>query len=113
MDSSIPQILADLDKALEKALAAGDAAGAAAIRQRIAYYEEGGEPELRPIRRTWGGKREGAGRPALYQEPMVECTVTLPPDIADALREMGAGNLSAGVRKLWEMWRESSTRVSG
>ncbi|MFA4973469.1 MAG: hypothetical protein WC683_12695 [bacterium] len=99
--------MTDLDKALAQALAAGDAAGAAAIRQRIAYYENGGEPELRPIR-NWGGKREGAGRPALYQEPMVEYTVTLPPDMADALRELGGGNLSAGVRKLasallWEM----------
>lgn len=42
--SSTAQLLADLDRALEQALAADDAAGAARIRRRLAYYESDGMP---------------------------------------------------------------------
>jgi hypothetical protein len=52
---------------------------------------------------AWGGKREGAGRPALFPaEPTVRATVTLPAALAERLRELGAGNLSAGIRRLAE-----------
>jgi hypothetical protein len=52
---------------------------------------------------TWGGKREGAGRPALFPaEPTVRATVTLPAALAARLRELGNGNLSAGIRRLAE-----------
>lgn len=93
------QILCDLDRALEQALAADDAAGAARIRKRIAYYESGGAPEMEPRFRAPGG-----GRRPLYGEPMEDRMVRLPAEAIADLTELGDGNLSAGVRLLWERW---------
>ena len=52
--------------------------------------------------KTWGGKREGAGRPPLSSSPTVRVTVTLPAPLAERLRELGGGNASEGVRRLLE-----------
>jgi len=51
---------------------------------------------------THGGQREGAGRKTLYDEPMLKITVTLPPACVVALRDLGGGNVSLGIRKLSE-----------
>ena len=49
-----------------------------------------------------GGLRPGAGRKAIYNERMISVTVRLPSAYAEAIRKYGAGNLSAGIRRLWE-----------
>ena len=54
------------------------------------------------VAETWGGKREGAGRPPLSSSPTVRVTVTLPAPLAERLRELGGGNASEGVRRLLE-----------
>jgi len=51
-------------------------------------------------KRTHGGQREGAGRKLIYDQKMVKITVTLPPACVDALRDLGEGNVSLGIRKL-------------
>jgi len=56
---------------------------------------------------NWGGSREGAGRPALSDEPTVRKTVTLPESVAAFLEDAGDGNASAGVRKLAEAAMEN------
>lgn len=50
--------------------------------------------------KTWGGKREGAGRPPLSTSATVRMTITLPAPLAEQLRELGGGNASQGVRLL-------------
>jgi len=47
-----------------------------------------------------GGSRLGAGRKPIGNEPMVQRTVTLPPDTITTLEGLGDGNLSAGIRRL-------------
>jgi hypothetical protein len=48
-----------------------------------------------------GGKRDGAGRPALPKgEALERVTVMLPVDLLDWAREEGRGNVSAGLRRL-------------
>lgn len=44
--------------------------------------------------------KAGAGRPPLSAAPTVRVTVTLPAPLVERLRELGAGNVSAGVRRL-------------
>ena len=46
-----------------------------------------------------GGKREGAGKPALYEKPMKRYNVILDDDTVKLLKKIGKGNLSAGIRK--------------
>lgn len=63
-------------------------------------------------KRQWGGKREGAGRPPIAGEPMQVYEVTLPPSVADYIRQLGTpigdqqGNLSDGIRRLAE-WHQA------
>lgn len=49
-----------------------------------------------------GGKREGAGRKPVGHLPAVRKTVTLPPEHIEYLIDLGAGNLSLGIRRLIE-----------
>ena len=49
-----------------------------------------------------GGRRSGAGRPSAYREPLVRKTVTLPVSYVEQLTAFGAGNLSEGIRLLFE-----------
>jgi hypothetical protein len=47
-----------------------------------------------------GGKREGAGRPPLTNEPTVKVSVRLPESVAAQLKQAGNGNISEGVRTM-------------
>ncbi len=51
---------------------------------------------------NWGGKRTpGPGKRiggVPVENPMVRATVTLPPQMIEALKAIGDGNLSAGIR---------------
>ncbi len=55
-----------------------------------------------------GGRREGAGRPSLYTEPLIRRTVTLPESYIVQLERLGNGNLSEGIRYLVEFARTPS-----
>jgi len=56
-----------------------------------------------PLQGKRGGKREGAGRPALPPEQKrIHIDVRLTQAEIDRLRAMGAGNLSRGIRKALE-----------
>lgn len=48
-----------------------------------------------------GGKREGAGKPALYGEPMERKNVMLDQKTIEFYTKIGGGNLSAGIRNHW------------
>lgn len=48
-----------------------------------------------------GGKREGAGKPALYGERMVRTEILIPQEAKEFFISLGEGNLSAGVRMAW------------
>lgn len=48
-----------------------------------------------------GGKREGAGKPALYGKAMKRINVMLDPETIAFYTEYGEGNLSEGIRKYW------------
>ena len=48
-----------------------------------------------------GGKREGAGKPALYGKPMKRKEIMLPDEAIEFFLALGEGNLSAGVRMAW------------
>ena len=48
-----------------------------------------------------GGKREGAGKPALYGERMVRAEILIPREAKEFFISLGEGNLSAGVRMAW------------
>jgi hypothetical protein len=52
-----------------------------------------------------GGKREGAGRKSLGPAKLQRADVRLSADDIASLRALGAGNLSAGVRRLVAEWR--------
>jgi len=45
------------------------------------------------------------GRPRLFKNIQQKLTITLPAHYAHAIRELGEGNLSAGIRLLWEYYR--------
>ena len=49
-----------------------------------------------------GGKRKGAGKPALYGKAMVRKNVMLDPETIEILKALGGGNLSEGIRKAAE-----------
>ena len=53
-------------------------------------------------KKTHGGRRPGAGRKLFYEEKMIPATVRLPLEYLDALRDLGGGNVSQGVRWLYE-----------
>lgn len=46
-----------------------------------------------------GGKRKGAGKPALYGYPMKRYNVVLDSATVETLKKLGNGNLSEGIRK--------------
>ena len=48
-----------------------------------------------------GGKREGAGKPALYGKAMKRINVMLDEETIAFYTEQGEGNLSEGIRKHW------------
>jgi len=48
-----------------------------------------------------GGKREGAGKPALYGKAMKRINVMLDEKTIAFYTEHGEGNLSEGIRKYW------------
>lgn len=48
-----------------------------------------------------GGKREGAGKPALYGEPMERKNVMLDQETIEFYTKIGGGNLSKGIRNHW------------
>ena len=50
----------------------------------------------------WGGRRQGSGRRPIGLAPQRPVTVTLPTAMVDRLRAYGGGNLSAGLRRLFE-----------
>jgi hypothetical protein len=52
-----------------------------------------------------GGKRKGAGRRPLGPAKLQRADVRLSTDDIAYLRALGAGNLSAGVRRLVAEWR--------
>jgi hypothetical protein len=60
--------------------------------------------------KSWGGKREGAGRKPIGAARMVAVTVTLPADLIEKLEQLGEGNLSAGIREAVRQFDERSGR---
>lgn len=48
-----------------------------------------------------GGRREGAGKPALYGKAMKRINVMLDEETIAFYTEHGKGNLSEGIRKHW------------
>ena len=48
-----------------------------------------------------GGRRAGAGKPALYGKRMVRAEILIPQEAKEFFISLGQGNLSAGVRKAW------------
>lgn len=52
--------------------------------------------------RVRGGKREGAGRRPIGDDPMQRVTVYLPRDYVDWARTEGGGNVAEGLRRLLE-----------
>ena len=50
---------------------------------------------------TKGGKREGAGKPALYGKAMKRINVMLDEETIAFYTEHGEGNLSEGIRQYW------------
>lgn len=48
-----------------------------------------------------GGKREGAGKPALYGKAMKRINVMLDEETIAFYDEHGEGNLSEGIRQCW------------
>lgn len=51
---------------------------------------------------NWGGLRQGAGPPVQFSQGLKRRTVSLPPEHLRFLEELGAGNLSLGLRRLIE-----------
>jgi len=51
-------------------------------------------------KRGHGGRRSSAGRPQLTETPTTTYSITLHPADRDYLREVGKGNVSAGIRAL-------------
>lgn len=57
------------------------------------------EEKQKQEEKSWGGKREGAGRKPIGAARMMPVTVTLPEDLIEKLEQLGRGNLSAGIRE--------------
>ncbi|NLS80145.1 MAG: hypothetical protein GXY76_23135 [Chloroflexi bacterium] len=67
------------------------------------------EAAPKPRRRARGGGRS-SGRPIMYSDKMVAVSVTLPEEAIADLIKLGGRNLSAGIRVLWEAWREQQAK---
>jgi hypothetical protein len=52
-----------------------------------------------------GGQRQGAGRPKQF-EALQRKTVSLPAALIAELEQLGEGNLSAGIRRMYEKLQE-------
>lgn len=50
-----------------------------------------------------GGAGRGQGRKPLYSQKTTKVAVTLLPDQVEAMKKLGNGNLSAGIRKAIEI----------
>ncbi len=59
-----------------------------------------------------GGKREGAGKPALYGERMVRAEILIPQEAKEFFISLGEGNLSAGVRMAWRSLTQRAADAS-
>jgi hypothetical protein len=57
-----------------------------------------------------GGKREGAGRKARLGERLTRVTIGLTEAQIERLKQLGDGNISAGVRVLMEQHPEDEPR---
>ena len=57
-----------------------------------------------------GGRREGAGRPRTFSQDAVRLSVTLERAHVEWLRELGEGNVSAGIRRLLERKRRRAKK---
>ncbi len=55
-----------------------------------------------------GGKRKGAGKPAQFDKPMNRKEVMLPDKAIEFFLALGNGNLSAGIRKAWQILEEQT-----
>ena len=49
----------------------------------------------------------GGGRKPIYDAPLIRCMIRLPQEAIEDLRTLGSGNIAAGVRRLWEQWRNT------
>lgn len=49
-------------------------------------------------------RQHNGGRPPMYDERMVGTRATVPQSYKEGIREIGDGNYSAGVRRLYEEW---------
>ena len=54
------------------------------------------------MKKSHGGARKGAGKPALYGKAMIRKNVMLNPETIEILKALGGGNLSEGIRKAAE-----------
>lgn len=62
---------------------------------------------------THGGKGRGQGRkPLTTAEPTVKVAITLLPSQVEAMKELGDGNLSAGIRKAIDMTTQPIERIN-
>ncbi len=62
---------------------------------------------------AWGGPRPGAGRPPIGDAPEVRVSVSLPAAMVSELERLGGGNVSAGIRRLVDVWeRGAGDRVA-
>ena len=58
---------------------------------------------------THGGPRPGAGRKPIGAARTVPITITLPPDLLAAAADLGAGNVSEGIRIALLHWLADNT----
>jgi hypothetical protein len=55
--------------------------------------------------------RDKHPKPMVGKEPTERYNVSLPPEVADALRNFGGGNLSAGIREAAKMLPSKTVRT--
>lgn len=63
------------------------------------------------VKKSHGGKREGAGRKPLFHaeqpgEPTGDYHITIPVAMAEELIALGGGRLSRGIVRLWQKTKE-------
>lgn len=61
--------------------------------------------------RKRGGRRPGAGRPPLRDDPMVRISVMLPPSYIAQASCLGQGNVSKGLRIILDQYLEDLRRT--
>lgn len=60
-------------------------------------------------KKPWGGKRDNqTGRPHIESERQADHTISMTPTRWKIVDRIGRGNLSRGVRKLLDFWRDNS-----